>query len=113
MIPRDTERTYEGRILDTYQSIGGGTPAVVSGGTVGDDNGFSYSFHTIDSVDRYVQITPIQPFRRVISSSLTDRPQIKSASPGDPCRIDFHNGTVRLLDVLESYLVADCVVPTP
>lgn len=107
-----TERTYEGRIDGAYKiPKGGGQPSSVSGGTEGDDISFVYTFHIVDSNDSFEQTTPVAPFRRFISSTLADHPQIKCASPGDPCRVDFSGGTVRLLDVLEQYVVGECTPP--
>jgi len=103
-----SERTYEARITEVYKTVQPGQPGNPGqSGATGDDNSFTYDAEAVDTTD-VVRVTRIAPFRRFISSNLQPRPQIVAASVGDPCRIDMHGQTPRLIDVLEQYIVEDC-----
>lgn len=114
------DRTYEARITEVYKSTSPGEPgAPGAGGSESDDNLFTYDADSVDSPDS-VKVRGATPFRRIIRSNLSDRPKVIAARIGDPCRIDMHGGTPRLLEVLEQYIADDCVptatadpVPTP
>ena len=108
-----TQRTYEGRITAVHRrTTPTSDPTTPSEGEQGDDISFTYDAIGVDTPD-FVPVLDATPFRRIIKSDLSDRPQIVPATIGSPCRIDLSTGTPRLIDVLEQYIVDDCPPPDP
>ena len=97
-----TERTYDGRISAIYKN-----GVAVTGPQQGNDTDFTYDAYSVNS-DDMIRVSQAIPFRRCISSSLTDRPQIIAAPLKSHCEIDINSGVPVLISVMEQYIAADC-----